>query len=336
MAYVTQLAQEVDAETDLVVETTEACADLGPICNVLADWTGNESLAETISLLLGTPTKILIVVVVAFLLNAVVRRSVGKLTDRLGTAAADAHVVSERSRDRAAERADTIGSLLRSLSTVAIFGIAGIMILATLGISVIPAIASAGVLAIAVGFGAQSIVEDFLRGIFMLAEDQFGIGDRIDVGTVNGYVERVTLRTTVIRDPNGVLWHMPNSEISYVANEFQESSRAVVEIAIPYGSDMRNAMEVLGHAAEQACADPEWSELVHGVPEVRGIQELEAHNISVRVQVWVDAGEKRPFQRHLRLYLQEGLDEAGFGSPNPAYDVWLKGDSLDLPPPDKA
>jgi len=247
--------------------------------------------------------------------------------DRLGEATADTRVVSERSRDRAEQRADTIGSLLRSLSSVVIFGIAVIMILATFGIAVIPAIASAGILAIAIGFGAQSIVEDLLRGVFMLAEDQFGVGDRVDVGTVNGYVERVTLRTTVIRDPDGVLWHMPNSEINYVANEFQESSRAVVEISIPYGSDMRRAMDVLGNAAERACADPEWKELVHGSPEVRGIQQLGDHEVVVRVQVWVDPGKKRPFQRHFRLYLQEGLDTAGFESPNPSYDVWLKGDA---------
>ncbi len=327
MAQLIQLAQQVEEEADLVVETTEACIDLGPLCNVLADWTGNEALAETLSWVLGTPVKILIIVVGALILNRGARRMISRLTVRLGTATADTRVVSERSRERAEERANTIGSLLRSLSSGVIFGIAAIMILATFGISVVPAIASAGVLAIAIGFGAQSVVEDFLRGIFMLAEDQFGIGDRIDVGSVNGYVERVTLRTTVIRDPDGVLWHMPNSEINYVANEFQESNRAVVEIAIPYGSDMRNAMEVLGEAAERACADPEWTELVHGSPEVRGIQELEAHDISVRVQVWVDPGKKRPFQRHLRLYLQEGLDDAGFGSPNPAYDVWLKGDS---------
>ena len=327
MAQVIQLAQQVEEEADLVVETTEACADLGPLCNLLADWTGNEALAETIAWLLGTPVKIMIIVVGALILNRGVRRLIGRLTERLGTATADTRVVSERSRERAEERADTIGSLLRSLSSGVIFGIAIIMILAAFGISVVPAIASAGVLAIAIGFGAQSVVEDFLRGMFMLGEDQFGIGDRIDVGSVNGYVERVTLRTTVIRDPDGVLWHMPNSEINYVANEFQESSRAVVEIAIPYGSDMRGAMEVLGEAAEQACADPEWRESVHGSPEVRGIQELDAHDISVRVQVWVEPGQKRPFQRHLRLYLQEGLDEAGFGSPNPAYDIWLQGDS---------
>jgi small conductance mechanosensitive channel len=206
------------------------------------------------------------------------------------------------------------------------------MILAMFGIAVVPAIASAGVLAIAIGFGAQSIVEDLLRGVFMLAEDQFGVGDRVDVGVVNGYVERVTLRTTVIRDPDGVLWHMPNSEINYVANEYQESSRAVVEISIPYGSDMRSAMEVLGEAAERACSDPQWKDTVHGSPEVRGIQQLGDHDVVVRVQVWVDPGKKRSFQRHFRLYLQEGLDTAGFGSPNPSYDIWLKGD-IEQPAP---
>ncbi len=321
------LAQEVEEPTEIVVETTEACANFGPFCNLLVDWTGNEALSETISWLLGTPVKIIIVTFLALVLNRLARRWIGRLADRLGEATADTRVVSERSRDRAEQRADTIGSLLRSLSTVVIFGIAVIMILAMFGIAVVAAIASAGVLAIAIGFGAQSIVEDVLRGLFMLAEDQFGVGDRVDVKSVNGFIERVTLRTTVIRDPDGVLWHIPNSEINYVANEFQESSRAVVEISIPYGSDMRRAMEILGNAAELACADPEWQESVHGSPQVRGIQELGTHDVVVRVQVWVDPGKKRPFQRHFRLYLQEGLDAAGFGSPNPSFDVWLKGNA---------
>ncbi|TDI54714.1 MAG: mechanosensitive ion channel family protein [Acidobacteria bacterium] len=320
------LAQEVEEPTEIVVETTEACAGLGPLCNLLADWTGNEAFAETISWLLGTPAKIIIITVLALILNRLARRLINRLSDRLGVVTADTHIVSERSRERAEERADTIGSLLRSLASVVIFSISLIIILATFGIAVVPAIASAGVLAIAIGFGAQSIVEDLLRGVFMLAEDQFGVGDRVDVGTVNGYVERVTLRTMVIRDSDGVLWHMPNSEINYVANESQESSRAVVEIAIPYGSDMRGAMKILQHAADLACSDSEWSDIVKGPAEVRGIQQLGDHEVMVRVQVWVAPGSKRPFQRHLRLYLQEGLDEAGLGnSPKPSIDVWLKG-----------
>ena len=327
MSRLITIAQEVDEQTETGVETTGACADLGPFCNLLADWTGNETLAETISWILGTPVKIAIIVVLALVLNKWARRGIGRLADRLGSATADTSVVSARSRERAEERADTIGSLLRSLSAGVIFAVAIIMILAALGINIVPIIASAGILGLAVGFGAQSVVEDFLRGMFMLGEDQFGVGDRVDVGSVNGYVERVTLRTTVIRDPDGTLWHVPNSEINYVANEFQKSSRAVVEISIPYGSDMRGAMQVLQDAAETACADPEWGESVHGSPEVKGIQELDANDVVVRVQVWVDPGKKRSFQRHLRLYLQEGLEAAGFGYSNPAYDVWMKGDS---------
>jgi small conductance mechanosensitive channel len=327
MSRLITLAQEVDQQTETAVETTEACADLGPLCNLLADWTGNEAAAETISWVLGTPAKIAIIVVLALVVNRWARRGIRRLADRLGSATAETSVVSARSRDRAEERADTIGSLLRSLSAGVIFAVAVIMILAALGINIVPIIASAGILGLAIGFGAQSVVEDFLRGIFMLGEDQFGVGDRVDVGSVNGYVERVTLRTTVIRDPDGTLWHVPNSEINYVANEYQQSSRAVVEISIPYGSDMRGAMQVLQDAAETACADPEWGESVHGSPEMRGIQELDAHDVVIRVQVWVDPGKKRSFQRHLRLYLQEGLDAAGFGYSNPGFDVWLKGDS---------
>ena len=324
MASFAVFAQEGEEPTEVIVQTTESCADLGPLCNVITDWTGNESLAVTIAWLLGTPLKIVIIAVLALLLNRWARKAISRLTERLGTVTADTEMVSARSRERAEERASTIGSLLRSVTSGLIFGVAVVMILAALGISIMPIIASAGILGLAIGFGAQSVVEDFLRGIFMLGEDQFGVGDRVDVGTVNGYVERVTLRTTVIRDPNGMLWHMPNSEINHLANEHQGSNRAVVEIGIPYGSDMRAAMEVLHAAASRACADPEWSEKVERGPQVRGIQDLADHDVAIRVQVWVEGGSMRPFQRHLRLYLQEGLDEAGYGSPNPAYDIYVK------------
>ncbi|MGI9609206.1 MAG: mechanosensitive ion channel family protein [Acidimicrobiia bacterium] len=320
------IAQEIEEGTEISVETSEVCADLGPVCNLLADWTGNDALAETVSWLLGTPVKLAIIVVGALLLNRWARQAISKFSGRLGSAATDSGdaLVSERSRQRAEQRATTIGSLLRSLTSGVILAVAIIMIFEVFGISLMPIIAGAGLLSIAIGFGAQSTVEDFLRGFFMLAEDQFGVGDRIDVGDVNGYVERVTLRTTVIRDPDGILWHVPNSQVDFVANENQQSNRAVVEVSIPYGSDIRGAMKVLKEAADRACDDPEWQESVQRAPEVRGIQELETHDILVRVQVWVEPGDKRQFQRHLRLYLQEGLDESGLGSPNPTYDIRLR------------
>jgi small-conductance mechanosensitive channel len=309
-------------ETDIDV----VCGNQGPLCEVLYEWTGNELLAEGVSFLLSTPLKIVIIVVLALIINRIIQRAIRRLTDRLGTATAhhgDA-VVTERSVERAEERASTTGSLLRSLSSAMVWGAALIMMLDVFGLSVIPVIASAGVLAIAIGFGAQSVVEDLLRGVFMLAEDQFGVGDRISVRQVNGYVERVTLRTTVIRDTQGTLWHVPNSEIDWVANEAQETSRATIEIGVSYTADLDEAMDVLLQAAEAVAADPDWREHVTRPPEVSGVQELAADAVNIRVIVWVDAGERRKFERHLRRKLKAALDAAGIEMPNQQVDVWMR------------
>ncbi|MGI9643004.1 MAG: mechanosensitive ion channel family protein, partial [Acidimicrobiia bacterium] len=270
----TRQGDESAASSETTVEVVqEACADQGALCELLLDWTGSERVAETTTWLVATPLRILVIVLGALLLNRIVRKLVRRGMGRVGSAAADTKdaLVSERNRIRAEQRARTIGSLLRSLTTGLIFGTAAVMILDQLGISIVPIIASSGILSLAFGFGAQSVVEDFLRGLFMLGEDQFGVGDRIDIGKVNGFVERVTLRTTVIRDPNGVLWHVPNSEIDYVANEHQKSNRAVVDIGVTYDADIDHAMAVLEDAAQIAIDDPEWSDRVMSEPQIRGV-----------------------------------------------------------------
>lgn len=323
------LAQEAEETSELTVEIADSCADLGPVCDLILQWTGNEDVSSTVAFVLGTPLKIAIIAVLALLANRFTRRAISRLMDRLGTVSEESTdvLMSEHARERATQRADTIGSLLRSLSTGLIFGIAGVMMLDTLGISIMPIIASAGILGLAIGFGAQSVVEDFLRGIFMLGEDQFGVGDRVDVGAINGFVERVTLRTTIIKDPNGTMWHIPNSEINYVANESQESSRAVVEVNLAYAANIDHAMQVLADAAGAACADPEWADRVVGEPAVRGVQDLKYDDYTIRVQVWVDAVGKRQFQRHLRKHLKDGLERSDLPHPNDGYDVWVYGEA---------
>jgi len=318
-------ATETDTDTDIDV----VCGNQGPFCEALYEWTDNEKLAEGVGFLLSTPFKIAIIVVTALVLNRITRKGIRRLTDRLGeaTAAHGDSVVTGRSVARAEQRASTSGSLLRSFSTALIYGAALILVFEVFGISMVPIIASAGVLAIAIGFGAQSVVEDLLRGVFMLAEDQFGVGDRISVGPVNGYVERVTLRTTVIRDTQGTLWHVPNSEIDWVANEAQETSRATVEMGVSYTADLDEAMDVLLEAAEDAASDVAWQEHVTRPPEVSGVQELAEDAVKIRVIVWVDAGERRKFERHLRRRLKRALDEAGIEMPNHQVDVWMRGDA---------
>ena len=300
----------------------ETCGDLGPLCDVIYDWTGSARFSEVTAWLISTPLRIMLIGVVALLANRLARRAIRRIMKRVGAAAAGGDaLVSERNRERAQQRALTIGSLLRSLSTGIIFGAGSLMILDLLGVSVIPIVASAGIIGLAVGFGAQSVVEDFLRGLFMLGEDQFGVGDRVDVGLVNGFVERVTLRTTVVRDPNGILWHIPNSEINFVANESQLSNRAVVHIGVSYDTDISTAMEILADAARAAASEPGWQDLVTTDPEVRGVQELGEHDVVIGVQVWVVGGNMRQFQRHLRQRLKEGLQAAAIEIPNPAFDV---------------
>ena len=316
------MLQQEEATTD---EVDIVCGNQGAMCEAIYEWTDNELLAETASLIIGVPLKIVLITAIVLILNKVSRKAIRGLTHRLGEVTAEhgEAVVTERSVERAEERASTIGSLLRSLSTAVIYSAAMIMMLEVLGISLIPVIASAGVLALAIGFGAQSVVEDLLRGLFMLSEDQFGVGDRVDVGSVNGYVERVTLRTTVIRDTTGTLWHIPNSQVNWVANEAQQSSRAMVEIRVSYTADLDQATDVLQLAAEEVADDVDWSDLVHRTPEVVGVQELGEDYFNIRVIVWVDAGQRRPFERVLRRRLKKALDAAGIEMPNRQIDIWM-------------
>ena len=336
----TQRAQEAPVPTALSAPPSDAelldaastnieiaCGNHGALCDAVLEWSGNETLAETVSWVVATPVKLLIIVAIALLANRFIRALIRRITKKLGTVTEEhgEGVVQARSVARAEERAQTFNFLLSSAATAIIWTVAFIMIFEALGVSVIPIIASAGVLGLAIGFGAQSIVEDLLRGLFMLVEDQFGVGDRIDVGVVNGTVERVTLRTVVIRDPQGTLWHVPNSEIARVANETQVRSRATLEIGVSYSSGLRAVMAVLERAANDLATDPEWAPHVKEAPEVQGVHELGGDDVRIRVAVWVAAGERRPFERVLRLRLKEALDDSGVEMPNRQIDVWLRG-----------
>jgi small-conductance mechanosensitive channel len=329
---VTVESDTTEQESDTTVDVV--CSNSGQLCETLYELTGSELFAEATSFVLGVPIKILLILTVALIVNHILRRVVQRLADRIGSVTrAHGHVVvEERNVERATERSATLGSMFRSVVTALVFGAAFIMILEAVGISVVAVIASAGVLSLAFGFGAQSVVEDLLRGIFMLAEDQFGVGDRIDVGVVDGYVERITLRTVVIRAPDGTLWHVPNSEINLVANESQLRSRAEVEIGVAYSVDIGRAIEVLDDATSAVLADPEWAQVVEGDGEVQGVQKLGDDAVIIRVVVWVESESRRRFERHLRRVLKDALDANGIEIPYRQLDVRLRESSAALAP----
>ena len=236
-------------------------------------------------------------------------------------------LIDERSEQRSAARAETLTSVLSSAATMVIWSVAGLMILGEVGISLAPLIAGAGIAGVAIGFGAQSIVRDFLTGFFMLVEDQYGVGDVVDVGEVSGTVERVTLRTTVLRDVTGNVWHVPNGEISRVGNMSQLWSRAVLDIDVAYDTDLRYAQGIIQRVADELWEDEEFEggDIIEP-PEAWGIENLGADGISIRLVVKTDPAEQWAVARELRLRIKEAFDEAGIEIPFPQRTVWLNQD----------
>ena len=224
-------------------------------------------------------------------------------------------------------RIDTLVAVISSLSTVAVWALAGVVILGQLDVSLAPLLAGAGVLGVALGFGAQAVVADFLSGFFMLFEDQFGVGDVVDLGEASGTVENLSLRTTTIRDVNGTVWHIRNSEIRRVGNKSQLWSRAVIDVDVAYDTDIRRAEGIIQRVADELWRDPTFVDGdIIDPPEVWGVEQLGADGVTIRLVVRTDPAEQWIVGRELRVRIKEALDEAGIEIPFPQRTVWLRHD----------
>jgi small conductance mechanosensitive channel len=225
---------------------------------------------------------------------------------------------------RRGQRAEAIGTLMRSIVSFAIWMFATLMALGELGFNLGPLIAGAGVVGVALGFGAQSLVKDFLSGIFMLIEDQFGVGDVIDVGEASGTVESVSLRTTRLRDVEGVVWHFPNGEIRRVGNKSQEWSRALLDVPVPYETNLKDAEALIQRVADEMAADREWSSLILRPPEVWGVERFDADSVAIRTVITTTPSEQWKVSRELRHRLKAAFDANGLEIPYPQRTVWVR------------
>jgi moderate conductance mechanosensitive channel len=214
-------------------------------------------------------------------------------------------------RERRSQRTTAIALLLGNAASVTIFAIAGLIIVGDLGLNLAPVLASAGVLGIAIGFGAQYVVQDFLSGIFILLEDQYGIGDVIDVGTssgtVSGTVEAVSLRVTRLRDVNGIVWIVRNGIISQAGNETHGWARAVVDVPLPYGVPIATARAVLTRTAEHMAREPRWRAEILDKPEVLGVETVDQNTILIRVVARTAPLAKPAVTRELTERLMDAL-----------------------------
>ncbi len=317
----------------------DACGetDRSYTCEKVYEWTDNEFLATASEWVLDRPIRILFILLISWIASKLLQRAVARFVKTVAATPNDIRLQSLRERGagkllvqegdsvRAEARAETIGLVLRSIVVAIVWSIAGLMILGQLNIDLAPLIAGAGIGGIALGFGAQSIVKDFLSGLFMLIEDQYGVGDVIDVGDATGTVENVSLRSTTIRDVFGTVWHVPNGEIARVGNYSQLWSRALIDVEVAYDVDLRFAQGVIQRVADEFWNDPEWGgdELMER-PEVWGIQNLGASGIAIRLVVKTEPSMQWSVERELRLRVKEALDVAGIEIPFPQQTVWVR------------
>ncbi|HSO65166.1 MAG TPA: mechanosensitive ion channel family protein [Ornithinibacter sp.] len=220
-------------------------------------------------------------------------------------------LTSERQR----QRVETVGSLLRSIVTFVVVTLAILTIMALLGIPLGPLLASAGVAGVAIGFGAQSLVKDFLSGIFMILEDQYGVGDVIDTGEAIGTVEEVTLRITRLRDASGVTWYVRNGEIVRIGNRSQGFSTALVDMPVSYAENVDRVVAVIRETATAMGTDPGWADKLVGQPEVLGVESITGSTIVIRTVAQCVPGENFAVQRELRERIKNALDAAGVKAP---------------------
>ena len=177
-----------------------------------------------------------------------------------------------------------------------------------LGVDLAPLLAGAGIAGIAIGFGAQSLVRDWISGLFMTLEDQYGIGDVVDVGPASGVVERMTLRATVLRGVDGTVWHVPNGQILRVGNRSQLWSVAFLDVTVAAGSDLGRVTGVLRDAATDLCEREEFAPMVLEAPEVLGVEEMGLETVTLRLTVKVLPGSQYTIQRALREAIKAALD----------------------------
>lgn len=329
---------------------TDACGvDPQAICRLVYDLTGSAGGARFADFA-SRPVKVVIILVIAWLANRMVRSWLNRAVEGwLERRAAVAEAARDRSaeasdrkegglreaalqraslmleqQERSTQRTRTLGAVLRSIASIVIYGMAVMMSLAEFDVNLGPLIAGAGIVGVAVGFGAQSLVKDFLTGVFMLLEDQYGVGDVVNVGETVGVVEAVKLRTTQIRDISGTVWYIPNGEIRRVANLSQDWGRAVLDLEVAYDTDIEAAKSVIKEVADGLWREQLPNATITEEPTIAGIQSFGASAIAIRLMAKTEPGEHFATARELRGRIKAAFDEAGIEIPFPQRTVWMK------------
>jgi small-conductance mechanosensitive channel len=310
--------------------------DNGTVCNITWDLTHSDRFAVASDWLIGKPLAILGLIILGVLARWLLHKLIDRLGDRaaegvlpatftrgrLGRAEEKTTVTGSVDVARRVQRTKAMASLLKSIVTVVIFAMVTIMGISELGFDVAPLIASAGIIGLALGFGAQSLVKDYLAGIFMILEDQYGVGDVVDVGEASGTIEAVSLRVTRLRDVDGTVWYVRNGEILRVGNMSQNWARTVLDVPVAYSEDLHRVQNVLREVAHSLWEEDDFKHVIIEEPEVWGIQSLTPDGVVVRVTMKTAPMEQWEVAREMRERVKARFDYEGIEIPLPQRVVW--------------
>ena len=279
-----------------------------------------DAVAEFFRLPPGELPRTLIRVAVIWLLAWFAIRVIHLIARRIIAAVDDG---DDSTLTAAEKRGQTIAQLLRSVGRVAVLGLT---VLLTLDVffDIGPLLAGAGILGLAVSFGAQSLVKDVISGFFILVENQFVVGDVVEAAGKSGTVERMTLRVVMLRDLRGVLHIVPNGQIAAVSNFTRSWSRAVVEVNVAYSTDVDHAIAVLQDEAQRFGADATWQARLEGAPDVLGVEQFGENGVTIRVLLRTTPGAQWEVGREFRRRIKNRLDREGIEMPYPQRVVQVR------------
>jgi moderate conductance mechanosensitive channel len=303
-----------------VTDAVTASRQLPDLASIELTWEATQQWLGTVGL------RILLTLVLAgvalWLLRRLIDRVVSTMTSKSAQRLAESGragkmlaTATGMADERQRQRVETVGSLLRSITTAVVITLATLMVMDLLHIPIAPLLASAGVAGVALGFGAQSLVKDFLSGVFMIFEDQYGVGDVIDTGEAVGTVEEVTLRITRLRDANGVTWYVRNGEIIRIGNRSQGFATAIIDMPVSYAENVERVVGVIRETATAMGADPDWADKFVEEPKVLGVESIVGMTMTIRTVAQCVPGENFAVQREMRERLKAALDAAGVKAP---------------------
>jgi small conductance mechanosensitive channel len=270
-------------------------------------WQQWQTLIRIVAILVGTVlVRWALLISVSRVLKGIENGTGGKLAN----SASNALNQSPLAKARVVQRAKTLASVMSNLITWSLLLFAAGAVLSELGVAVGALVASAGILGAAIGFGAQSLVKDLINGLFIIFEDQFGVGDSVDLGEARGVIESVGLRVTQVRDVKGVLWYVRNGEIIRVGNQSQGWSRVILDIPLSYSVNIDKAKQAILEAATELVKDSNFAKRMLGKPEIWGIESVTADQVVMRLVQQVGPQDADDVARELRLRVKNKLDAA--------------------------